>query len=35
LILKGRVLFRKSTVVTSIPYRSQEPSPDPELVETV
>jgi len=36
LILKGRLLFRKGTVVTSIPYRTQEVGVDPaELVETV
>ena len=36
LVLKGRLLFRKGTVVTSIPYRTQEVGVDPaELVETV
>ena len=35
LILKGRLLFRKHTAVTSIPYRWQEPVLEPpELVET-
>ena len=35
LILKGRLLFRKGTVVTSIPYRTQETALEPaELVET-
>jgi hypothetical protein len=35
-MLKGRLLFRKGTVVTSIPYRTQEVGVDPaELVETV
>lgn len=29
LIIKGRLLFRKHTVVTSIPYRAQEPVLDP------
>jgi hypothetical protein len=34
--LKGRLLFRKQTVVTSIPYRAHEPGIEPpELVETV
>jgi uncharacterized membrane protein YjgN (DUF898 family) len=34
-ILKGRLLFRKGTVVTSIPYRTQEAEVEPpELVET-
>jgi hypothetical protein len=34
--LKGRLLFRKQTVVTSIPYRAHEPAIEPpELVETV
>ncbi|MDQ1508195.1 MAG: hypothetical protein QOG50_39, partial [Actinomycetota bacterium] len=32
LMLKGRLLFRKGTAVTSIPYRSQEPAPEPEPV---
>jgi amino acid transporter len=32
LILKGRLLFRKRTAVTSIPYRAQEPVPEPEPV---
>jgi hypothetical protein len=36
LILKGRLLFRKGTVVTSIPYRTQEAEVEPPvLVETV
>jgi amino acid transporter len=36
LILKGRLLFRKGTVVTSIPYRTQEPELEPpEVLETV
>jgi hypothetical protein len=34
LILKGRLLFRKQTVVTSIPYRYQAAVEPPELVET-
>jgi hypothetical protein len=34
--LKSRLLFRKRTVVTSIPYRAQEPVLEaPPLVETV
>jgi amino acid transporter len=33
LILKGRLLFRKRTVVTSIPYRYQDAAEPPELVD--